>query len=250
MATITSTQNGNWATGATWVGGVEPGVNDDAVVLHDVTVAAKAYCKSCLVKTNGELILNHTLEFTDTAGCGLTIEDDGNFSSNATASTPRTIQSASGDSPTNKWTISVEDVSTATDSRTLEFEYVEFIGNKWRLGNDDNCIDFNTGDDTEPIINSVTPPVPAPRLTIHNCEGRGKPRVYRRGGAERVMTISGSCQLDSFLFQQLDDMEEADNRISLFTRYHHFPVCRLEAAPPGQSRGVHVPFSITVIEDV
>lgn len=38
MATITSTANGNWSSGSTWVGGVAPGIGDTAVLAHNVTV--------------------------------------------------------------------------------------------------------------------------------------------------------------------------------------------------------------------
>ena len=38
MATITSTTNGNWSSGSTWVGGVAPGNGDTAVISHNVTV--------------------------------------------------------------------------------------------------------------------------------------------------------------------------------------------------------------------
>lgn len=41
-ATIASTADGDWATGATWVGGVAPGAGDDAVILHNVTLGAAA----------------------------------------------------------------------------------------------------------------------------------------------------------------------------------------------------------------
>jgi len=253
MVTVTSKATGNWSAGGTWDSDPAiPGDNDDVIINggYTVTLDAADQCKTVTVRGNGVLALNADLTLTDASGCGITIEDDGNMSNNGTAAAPRTIKSASGDSPTNKWFFSIEDVSTATETRTLDFTYLEFIGNKWRLGNDNNYIDFNTGDATEPIVSGVTPPGPLPRLTEHSCEGRDEGRVYRRGSDARVITISGVCQLDTFLFQQLKDMEDADLKISLFTRYYHFPVCRLEDASPGSSVGIHVGFSITVREDV
>lgn len=87
MATITSTQTGNWTTGATWVGGVAPAVTDNAVIAsgHDVTkddaisapdivdldIQGKLIIAStnglqmtgALTATNGELQLDDTAEF-------------------------------------------------------------------------------------------------------------------------------------------------------------------------------------------
>ncbi len=40
VSTITSTANGNWASGATWVGGIAPGPGDKAIVNHNVTITA------------------------------------------------------------------------------------------------------------------------------------------------------------------------------------------------------------------
>lgn len=37
-ATITSTQNGDWSDGSTWVGGAKPADGDDVVIAHDVVI--------------------------------------------------------------------------------------------------------------------------------------------------------------------------------------------------------------------
>ena len=248
MATITSVGDGNWSAAGTWDVRV-PLNDDDAVVVHDVTFDAADQVKTVLVKTDGKLILNANLTFTDSSGCGLTIEDDGNFSSNGTAAVPRKILSKGGDTPTYKWAISVEDV-VGTDSRTLDFDYVEFEGFKPYLGNDDNSVLFNTGTATDPIISSVTPPASLPRLVEHPIDGRDAGRVYRRGRDARVITISGSCRLDSWVPQQIDDMEKTGKRISLFTRHDHFPKCKLERPSFGRPVGTYLPFSITVREDI
>ena len=250
MAAISSTQNGNYSTGATWVGGVAPVTTDDATVLHDVTVTGgTAAAKTITVKTNGELIQEDTIEFDDTAGAGLTIEDDGNYSNNGSASSPVTIQSAGGDTPTNRWDINVEDV-VGTDSRTLGFTYVEFVGGLFYLGNDNNSIDFNGGADDDPIITMVSPPAPLPRIVEHDIDGRDAGRVYPRGRSARVITLSGTTRHDSWVPQQLDDMEKAGLRISFFSRHYHFPRCRIEQVSFPQSIGTYLVFTITVREDV
>jgi hypothetical protein len=48
MATITTVQAGNWSATTTWVGGVVPGVGDDAVISHSVAADVDIVCDAIL----------------------------------------------------------------------------------------------------------------------------------------------------------------------------------------------------------
>lgn len=90
MATITSTQPGNFADGSTWVGGVAPISTDDFVIAntHDVTVAANDTVAGGVVNAGGELIVgayvftldgNVTVAGTVTQNAGSTVTFNGNY---------------------------------------------------------------------------------------------------------------------------------------------------------------------------
>lgn len=79
MATITSTANGNWSAGGTWVGGVAPGSGDTAVLAHNVTVDVNTTIgtspndvTTAVVTVNAAKIL--------TIGVGITLTCKGNQS--------------------------------------------------------------------------------------------------------------------------------------------------------------------------
>jgi len=248
MATVTSANDGDWDTAGTWDSGV-PGDNDDVVINgHDVGFDVADQCKSLTVKGDGKFTLEEDLTFTDASGAGLTIEDDGNFDTDATASTPRKIKSASS-TPTNKWSISVEDV-VGTDSRTLNFDYVKFEGNKFYLGNDDYNVEMNTGSEDDPIVSAVTPPLRVPRLVEHEVEDRDYGRVYRAGASAAVLTITGTCKATSWLALYLDQMEKSGKRISFFSQRYHLPRCRVERPSfVPTAGGFYEHFTVTLRQD-
>jgi hypothetical protein len=58
MATITSTRDGDWGAGATWVGGGIPGDTSDVVINHKVgNLSFVETCKSITINDGGELTL-------------------------------------------------------------------------------------------------------------------------------------------------------------------------------------------------
>jgi hypothetical protein len=76
MATITSAATGNWSAGATWVGGVVPSVNDDAVIGagHTVTldVDVTVLTLSGAANTTSNLSITTSRTFTCTGANGIT----------------------------------------------------------------------------------------------------------------------------------------------------------------------------------
>lgn len=67
MANITSTQDGDWATGATWVGGIAPASTDRVTLAHVVTVSTPqtvdddGAADAITINAGGELVIASTL---------------------------------------------------------------------------------------------------------------------------------------------------------------------------------------------
>jgi len=76
MATITSAATGNWSAGATWVGGVVPSVNDDAVIgaghTVELDVDATVLTLSGAANTTSNLSITTNRTFTCTGANGIT----------------------------------------------------------------------------------------------------------------------------------------------------------------------------------
>ncbi len=86
--TYTSTTSGNWNATGTWLGGVVPTANDNAVIAngHTVTITAAANCNNLTVGqgASGILIFEATTARTLTVGGDLTIASGGQFQSAST----------------------------------------------------------------------------------------------------------------------------------------------------------------------
>ena len=85
MATITSAATGNWSAGATWVGGVKPGINDRAVIAsgHVVTLDEDATIQGisgAAATTNRlDITTSRTLTCTIDSLVGKAINNGGSF---------------------------------------------------------------------------------------------------------------------------------------------------------------------------
>ena len=77
-STITSQATGDWATGATWSGGVAPTSSDNAVIAngHTVTVSGAASIISVTINTGGTLTVNDDIILTLATG---TFTNNGTF---------------------------------------------------------------------------------------------------------------------------------------------------------------------------
>ena len=123
MAAISSTAGGSWSVGATWVGGVAPGIADDVTIVspHNVTVDAGATRRARTITVNGTLTgaAGATMSISGIpapgylrAGSGGTITDE------ATYSNPFTIQNE-GDSAGNK-------IQVTAAAGTMTLTYTRF----------------------------------------------------------------------------------------------------------------------------
>jgi PKD repeat protein len=66
-ANISSQASGNWSSGATWVGGVPPGINDVVTISSgdSVRVDVASSCDDLLIQGTGRLQIDATLDVTD-----------------------------------------------------------------------------------------------------------------------------------------------------------------------------------------
>ena len=250
MADINSTQTGNWATGATWVGGVAPGTGDVGIIkaTHDVTIAAAEQALGITID-GGHLILNDVFTFDDNAAALFTIKSTsgGEFSSNGTKAA-RALMKSENANPTNPWKMRYEDQAGA-DDRSLDFDFVEFQGNLWYIGNDDNEIHFNGGGVNDPTISSFVPLSREPNLVEHRIKGRKYGRVHHDSTNAGISSIGGTMPLEGWDWLVLRHIIEDRLRVAMFTRFDHVPHCRIERPSFTMRPGQFLPFSITVRED-
>jgi len=77
-ATITSTKDGNWNAGSTWIGGVVPSASDDVVINSGdfVTVTANASCNSVLIENVSSLDLAGASGLKINSGVTLDVAND------------------------------------------------------------------------------------------------------------------------------------------------------------------------------
>ena len=86
MALIVSAANGNFNAGATWVGGVVPGVGDEARTSHTVTITADVTCDQVSNTAGGTFVLSNNV--TLTANVLHTSTNSGSYAVRLNASAP------------------------------------------------------------------------------------------------------------------------------------------------------------------
>jgi hypothetical protein len=256
MTIILSQASGNWATGATWAGGVAPGTGDfgKIEVGHTVTVAAEPTARGFILN-GGTLVLNYDFKITDGIGNGIWINDtnSGGISSNGTAATPRYIKSAATDptKPTYPWEFTVANV-TGADARSLDFRYIILQGNKYYLGNTNNNLQSNDWTNPDRIfISRIVPHARETRLSENEIRGRNAGLVYHNTLSAASMSISGDFSEESFLPTIIDNIQKSKQRIAFFSYMWHLPKCQIDGKPVyGPKGGKMIDFTIILREDV
>ncbi len=260
MATILSAGTGAWGSGATWVGGVMPGNGDrgSIEVGHTVTIYSASQALGITVN-GGHIVFENNFTFTDAPYAGLIINPVATsaVTSNGTAAAPRILTSSSVN-PMNPWTIMAYSMA-GFDSRTLDFDFMEMRGNLWFLGygppGGGSIIGlyFNNPNISTGSWMNVVPPVGRdPVLIEHPIDGRSTSRIYQRGSHAGAITIAGFIPIASWDYITIRKLQESNQRLSLFTRYHHYPKLRFDGKPRFDPKPgfLYVPFSISLVEDL
>ena len=254
MGTILSAGTGNHNVGGTWVGGVAPGASDFASIEvgHVVTVVADWTVKG-IIYNGGSLVRNYDIIISDASGAGLTFNavNSGGDSSNGTAASPRKIKSAAAipTKPTYPWSISMAKIA-ATDSRSFNFKYTEFQGNKFYIGNSSNYAHMNDSSNPNIITCNVVNPYSRENGLTENRVRRRTGRIYNGSMGAASMTITGLCRDDSYFYYIIDDIIKSGERIAFFSQFVHLPKCKIDGKPLFQSKGGRdLSFNIMLLED-
>ena len=262
MAYIFSTATGNWATGATWVGGSAPGASDIGVVQtgHTVTIqpaGSPTLCDGFQVN-GGTLIINNNITITDGYPFGAWIYNiycrsaatTKVYSTVATPSNPLTISVGTG-SPTYKGYMAIDDV-TGPETRTINFDYITLKGFYPFFGtaSDDRYSSANLAPNTF-YITDVTPLVRETNLLQHSILGRTHGRIYRLGEQAGTCTVTGYCLWDSHFPAMFRNLVASGRRVAVMWDRVIVPYARIEGAPRlTPKRGTQrIDWSITLVEE-
>jgi hypothetical protein len=186
MATITSTQTGNFSAGSTWVGGVVPGVADNAVAAHTVTFDTDVTCIDFRQTGTGKFIL----------GNGRTIT--GNVLANAGTRTSGGTVEATMTAGNNAYIIgNIQQQASSTLNQQVNVLMsgagtLEITGNVF--GSDGNTLN-NSDDNGKAAIYSVATNTLVINGRVQAGSGNRSFGVYYNTGAVATLTISnGSNQ--------------------------------------------------------
>lgn len=138
---VTTTQAGEYNTGATWVGGVKPGANDTANLLHKVTITnTTEYCRILTIGAGGELEIvassqDSKLVMSDHTDAKVSFTDStGILDLNGTSDYWAKIEQAG----TNRqWDIDLSDGTT-----DMDYGYIDYIKPKTQDSNSRGYIDI------------------------------------------------------------------------------------------------------------
>jgi len=257
-ATITSAASGAWSAGATWVGGVKPGIDDYAEIAaaHNVYVNTAESCAGLNVIGAFRMSAGGTLTIKDAAGthaegtAHILVSDAATsfFYSQGTKASPALIKSAST-TPTYPIRMIIKNAANP-DARTLTFDFMELRNFAPSIGNHTNYLFFNTGDVTnDGVIKHPTPIQRDQKLENIYCEGRSYSRVFPEGGHAGVLELTGIIPWTGYSWQTLVDMRDARTRISYIGQFCTMPKALIESLRFGDKDGPYLPFSLTLVED-
>lgn len=207
MASIESTQTGDWDETTTWVGGVVP-VSGDSVTIkagHTVTIDSEVACLDLTVEATA------TLSFDGDAlagACGVTFDDDASASltNNGTISSTNTTATdfcyIYGGSTTNK--VDWDTVGTYSNLDFCKWKFADFSDSSnvtlpantfWWFTNDMDIDTFLVGLGESLIIEPVAPMT----ITIGNSDEDNVDYIDVRGGlfangtSTNTITITGNA---------------------------------------------------------
>lgn len=254
LSDINASGTGNWSDGSKWSGGVAPGAGQRGVIGTGKTITIASSLSVGGIKVDGgSLVINADVTFQDAnytnIGLEITATNSGGVTSNATASSPRLLQSASTN-PTYPWFVLCYDIAIGTaDARTLNFDYIEFRGNQMFLGNDTYVINFNGTDSTSPFITDVPDYARDQLITQNIIPGRATGRIHGEAEASGSLTIEGIIWKTAWTGTTIRNLQASFQRCAFFAHFVHLPSCKIESFRPGKRNGLWYPFTLTLVED-
>ena len=254
MASIDSAGSGNWHTPATWTGGVVPGTGDTANILaaHTVTIAAPITAIT-KIEIAGNLVMNDDITMDNSNGCYIYVSAGGTFTNNGTPGSPRYISQAAGGTSTAQWYFTTRNIAGAA-KRTINLNNIVMSGNWWYLGHSlsaDEFVSFNQLASPGRVILRPSPIVRDLSLNEHLIDGRSTGRVYLRGKAAGRCTVKGYLPYGKPQYWNiLENLKSTTKRVSLTTDVVHMGQARVESLRWGEPKGLNIPFTMVLVEDL
>jgi hypothetical protein len=244
--------SGEWNVPGVWTPVGVPTIDDHVLILHDVEIDTTANFASLQVKNHLKPKGGAILTVKDAApaldsGAHWEIETGGYISPVAPL-TRWTIRSASAQPAYRVKPLVADDVVKTN----LNLQLMEMLGGAIYLGSGDGTNDlwFNTGNIDDGVVALPAYPKREQRLVSHFVEGRNYSRVYRRGGEAGTTELRGLVPWRSYVHTKLRDLMECGDPLTLLSPFVQMEKCIIENYRPGTRDGIHVPFTLTLIEDL